>query len=66
MARPKTKECKAITVRMDLDTYDRLTDFCNKSGQAKTVAIERALAMYIDDYDKKMELLAEIESKHLA
>jgi len=43
---------------MDAKLFDRLSDYCERSGQTKTVAIERALAMYIDDYDNKMEMLA--------
>ena len=64
MARPKTRDTQSITVRMDSALFDRLTDYCDRSGQTKTVAIERALGMFIDDYDKKMELLAEIEAGH--
>ena len=61
MARPKAKESQSITIRMNTALFDRLSDFCERSGQSKTGAVERALEMYIDDYDKKMELLAQIE-----
>lgn len=54
MARPK-KESHPITIRMAQELFDRLNDFCDRSGQPKTVAIERALAEYIDAYDKMME-----------
>ena len=48
---------------MDAAPFDRLCDYCDRSGQTKTVAIERALDMFIDDYDAKMKLLASLEAK---
>ena len=45
MARPK-KENHPISIRMDKAIYDRLTEFCEVSGQPKTVAIERAISEY--------------------
>ena len=62
MARPKTKDYKPLTVRMDAAVYDRLDEYIQESGQSKTVAIERALTMFIDDYDKKMAILQSMES----
>ena len=61
MPRPKVKECKAITIRMDATIYDQLDEFCKEAGQAKTVAIERALTMYIDNYKRQQKILAEAE-----
>lgn len=54
MARPK-KESHPITIRMAQELFDRLNDFCDRSGQSKTVAIERALTEYINAYDKLMK-----------
>ena len=54
MARPK-KDSSPVTIRMDQKVYDRLNTFCERSGQPKTTAIERALTEYIDAYDKLME-----------
>ena len=62
MGRPKTRDTQSITIRMDSTLFDRLSDYCERSGQTKTVAVERALSMFIDDYDKKMEMLASIEA----
>ena len=58
MARPK-KENQPVTVRMDKGIYDRLNDFCVRSGQSKTTAVERALAMYMDNYDRMMKKIEE-------
>ena len=52
MPKPK-KESHSITLRMDKQTYDRLSVYCEDSGQSKTIAIERAINMYIDEYEKK-------------
>ena len=54
MARPK-KDSSPVTIRMDQKIYERLNTFCERSGQPKTTAIERALTEYIDAYDKLME-----------
>lgn len=47
------KESVPTALRMDKEVYERLVAFCEESGQSKTTAIERALAMYINDYEKK-------------
>ena len=57
MARPKTKEFKPLSVRLDATLYDRLDSYSKESGQPKTVAVERALTMFIDDYEEKQALL---------
>lgn len=62
MARPK-KDSRPVTIRMEHGIFDRMENFCERSGQPKTVAIERALAEYIDKYDQERKLLA--ESKQL-
>ena len=57
MARQK-KESHPITIRMEQELFDRMNDYCERSGQSKTVAIERALTEYINSYDKRMEHVA--------
>ena len=54
MAREK-KENVPVSIRMEKQTYDRLVKFCEESGQPKTIAIERAVNLYIVEYNKKME-----------
>lgn len=58
MARPKVKDSKAMTVRLDSELFERLNKYCEKSGQTKTTAVERALAMFIEDYNEKMKKLS--------
>lgn len=56
MPRP-LKPNHPITVRMDQTVYDKLNQFCADAGQPKTIAIERALEMYIDDYYRKQQII---------
>ena len=58
MARPK-KENTPTSFRLDTAISERLTRFCEDSGQTKTTAVERALTMYIDDYEEKQRKLQE-------
>ena len=58
MARPK-KENTPTSFRLDTEIVERLEQFCKDSGQSKTTAVERALAMYIDDYEEKQRKLQE-------
>lgn len=53
------KENVPVSVRMEKSIYERLNQFCEDSGQSKTVAVERALEMYIDDYYEKMSIIGE-------
>jgi predicted DNA-binding protein len=47
------KDNVPISIKMEKQIYERLTSFCNDSGQPKTTAIERAVQLYIDIYEKK-------------
>ena len=62
MARPK-KPNHPVTVRLDQEIYDQLNKFVEDSGQPKTVALERALVMYMDDYYDKQRLIEEAVEK---
>ncbi len=60
MARPK-KNGTYLNVCIETSIYDRLELFCDDSGQSKTVAVERALSSYLDDYEVKKAQLRELE-----
>lgn len=62
MPRPK-KDAKILNIKLATPISDRLESFCEESGQNKTVAVERALTAYMDDYDQKQMLLREIANK---
>lgn len=53
------KENTPTSFRLATEVYDRLCKFCEESGQPKTVAVERAIMMYIDDYEEKKQKLIE-------
>lgn len=50
MARPK-KNGKYLNVCIQEEIYQKLEDFCAEAGQTKTIAVERALIQYIENYD---------------
>lgn len=61
MARGKTRnDFQALTIRLDRAVYDRMEEYCQDSGQSKTVAIQRALEQYIDRYYEMQEKLKEL------
>lgn len=62
MARPK-KNGTYLNVCIDTSIYKRLENFCNDAGQTKTIAVERALNAYLDDYENKQMRLRELEKK---
>ncbi len=62
MGRAK-RDAKPFTMKMDSATYERLEAYCEASGQTKTVAIERAVNAYIDEYEKQQAILKEHERK---
>ena len=49
------KDAQPISIKMDKATFDRLEAYCERAGQSKTVAIERALNKLIDEYDDMVE-----------
>ena len=59
MSKPK-KDSRPFSIRMEQEIYERLEEYCQKSGQSKTVAIERAVKFFIDDYDAKMKIIEDI------
>ncbi len=59
---PRAKKDNTPTsFRLATEVYDRLSKFCEESGQPKTVAVERAIMMYIDDYEKKKAKISDAE-----
>ena len=52
-----------MSIRIEQNIAERLSDFCKKSGQSKTTAIERAIVAYINNYDTMMEQLDKINHK---
>ena len=59
MARPK-KNGTSLNVCIETPIYERLAALCEDAGQTKTVAVERALTLYLEDYEEKQKLLREL------
>ena len=62
MGRPK-KNGTYLNVCIDKCVYEELEKLCEEAGQTKTVAVERAIIAYLDDYKDKQEKLRAIEEK---
>ena len=50
-----------MNICIETPIYERLEALCLDAGQTKTVAVERALMAYLDDYDEKQRLLQKLE-----
>ena len=59
MARSK-KNGTYLNVCIETPIYERLVALCEDAGQTKTVAVERALTLYLEDYEEKQKLLREL------
>lgn len=60
MARPK-KNGKYLNVCIQEEIYKKLEDFCLDAGQTKTVAVERALAQYFENYGAIQAKIIELD-----
>ena len=49
-----------FSMRLEKKTADKLELFCNDSGLTKTMAVQRALEKFIDDYYVQQEKLQSI------
>ena len=50
MARPKTRDFKAISLNMDVKVLEKLETYCETTGRTKTAAIERILDKFLTEY----------------
>ncbi len=50
MARPK-KNGTYLNVCIETSLYRRIESLCKEAGQTKTVAVERALLAYLEEYE---------------
>lgn len=62
MARPK-KNGTYLNVCKETSIYKRLEEMCDEAGQTKTVAVERALKKYFDEYDAKQKIMKELTAR---
>jgi len=55
------KDAKILNIKLATTISDRLEQYCEDSGQTKTVAVERALSAFIDDYYAQQKLLRKLK-----
>ena len=51
-----------LNVRIETPIYKKLQEVCEEAGQLKTTVVERALAAYFEEYDRKQEILRKHEN----
>ena len=56
MARPKSKESKAVNINMDITILQALEKYCEETGLTKTTAIERILKQYFENQNKEKKV----------
>ena len=61
MARPK-KNGTYLNVCIETSIYKLLEKLCDEAGQTKTVAVERALKAYFDEYDETKRIMNNISA----
>ena len=58
VSRPR-KQYKQLNIKMNAEIYDLLSNYCEEKGQTKTMAIERIIGKYLNDYnDKKTKIVS--------
>lgn len=60
MGRPK-KNGTYLNICIETPIYERLVALCEDAGQTKTIAVERALTAYLDNYEERQKKLKELE-----
>lgn len=53
MSREK-KDAKAFGCKFDREIYEKLEEFCKRSGMNKTTVVERAVQKYLEENLEKM------------
>jgi hypothetical protein len=54
MSRGK-KDAKLLNIKLEREIHDQLEQFCEESGMTKTMATEKILSRFFDDYFKRPE-----------
>lgn len=47
------KDAKILNIKLATPVYEQLSMFCNESGLSKTIATEKILTQFFDDYFEK-------------
>lgn len=49
------KDAKLLNIKLDREVHEQLEKFCAESGMTKTMATEKILAQFFEDYFKRPE-----------
>ena len=49
------KDAKLLNIKLDRTIHEQLDQFCKESGMTKTMATERILARFFEEYFNKPE-----------
>ena len=63
MARPK-KDYKWFNMRADASVMERFEAYCEEVGQTKTLAFERIVSAYLDQYEKDKAFQKEFQKQN--
>ena len=44
------KDARPLNIKLEREIYEQLEQFCDESGMTKTIAVERILRSYLNDY----------------
>ena len=55
------KEYRPFSIRMASNIYERMHEYCENTGVPKTAMIERAISMYLDDYEETQKQLKQLK-----
>ena len=62
MSRPK-KDYQLLNMKVDAQIMNRFKAYCDEVGQTKTLAFERIVSQFLDQYDKEKEQLVELRKQ---
>ena len=62
MSRPK-KNYQLLNMKVDTQIMNRFKAYCDEVGQTKTLAFERIVSQFLDQYDKDKEQLEELRKQ---
>lgn len=57
------KDCHPFSIRMDKEAYEKLLAMCEDSGMSKTIAIERTVIQFADEYFENKKRLSELKDE---
>ena len=60
---PKKKDYIALNMRVDASVMRRFNDYCEEVGQSKTLAFERIVSAYLDQYERDKQEIEELRKQ---